>query len=65
MWLVSIVYIIALATSVFCIGELPAAAASVARELFASTLGFSVLVALFGRREWFGRAERPNARRFK
>ena len=65
MWLVSIVYIIALATSVFCIGELPVAAANVARELFACTLGFSVLVALFGRREWFERTERSHARRSK
>jgi uncharacterized membrane protein YtjA (UPF0391 family) len=53
MWFASIAFIIALAASVLCLGDLPVLAAGVARELFASSLGFAVLVAVFGKRSWF------------
>ena len=58
MWFASIALIIGLAASVLCIHELPVVAASVARELFASSLGFAVLIAVFGKRSWFLHDER-------
>jgi hypothetical protein len=54
----SIALIIGLAASVLCIHELPVVAAGMARELFASSLGFAVLIAVFGKRSWFVRNER-------
>lgn len=63
MWFASIAFIIALAVSVLCLGHLPVMAAGIARELFASSLGFAVLIGMFGKRSWFVRDARRDERR--
>ena len=58
MWFASIALIIALAISVLCVADLPVMAAGVVRELFASSLGFAVLIGVFAKRSWFVRDAR-------